>query len=84
MKLLVLTLALALFVAGCTPTEFFEQAVKTGGEVSETTQRQFGRAIDAYCAKVPEPVRLGLRDRVNSYATRGEVAVTCIDPAEQP
>ena len=79
MKPLVLTLALAQFVAGCAPTDFLAQAIATGGEVSRATQRQFGRAIDGYCASVPAPIRLGLRDRVNSYATRGEIKITCTD-----
>jgi len=80
MKTPILAVSLVLSLVACAPSDFFEQAAKTGGHVSEATQRQMGRAIDSYCGTVPEAVRLGLRTGVNRYATRGQVTVHCFEP----
>ena len=71
-----------LFVSGCTTTDgggWLSEAAKRAGDVGETTKRNAGKAIDAYCMNVPSLARMELRAQVNEYAELGRVTVECRD-----
>ena len=74
---------LSLGLAGCaqqgkgTEAGFFKEAASTAGQVSETTKKSLGTAIDTYCRNVSVVARLALRSQVNAYAEQGTIKIDC-------
>lgn len=59
--------------------EKLNQVVETGEELEEESYKRLGQGVDLWCSNAPEPVRLRVREGVNSHAQKGEIAITCFE-----
>lgn len=73
-----------LLLGGCSGAgSFFNQAAETGGDVTDKTKKDLATALDTYCEKVPQTVRLTIRGEVNEFAKKGRVKIECSPESEQ-
>ncbi|WP_421878503.1 hypothetical protein [Pacificispira sp.] len=68
-------------VAACSalsdPAAFLTEAAELKGKVSDETLGRVGKAIDTYCAVVPEAQRLGLRGALADYTSGHVLEIHC-------
>lgn len=84
MKTILIAALAAFTLSGCTqflgeePMKVLNDAVEKGKEIKDETLNATADTVDAYCDKVPETVRLWLRDEVNGRTEKGDVHIDCV------